>query len=507
MSTPIHPTDTPSPHTSSPPIPSKPGYWVALVLGVLLTLLGLSVAAFGTVALAFQNYQSDGEHLSGNLGAVQSTGHAIVSPPVAVNLADMTGPGVPSPGELASFRVEATPMIPGNELFIGIGDASAVSEYLAEVPHSEVLNLGYDSPWQWGDSPDWAVDSVDRFPDGTATPAAPADQGFWEVAATGAGSQEITWDLASGDWLLVIMNADATRPVWVDMDVGFRSDAADADLSPFGTGLLIAGLVALVLGILLLMIGVTGLGRNLDATGLPGRGTGAYPARLTGAPQQSTSRWLWLVKWLLAIPHYIVIAVLGVAVGFTTFLAFFAILFTGRYPRSWFFFTVGVLRWGWRVGFYAYAALGTDRYPPFTLAPADYPADFTVAYPERLSRGLVLVKWWLLAIPHYIIVGLFTSGMTLAWGYTSPSGMGQMSAAWSVLGVMVLFLAVALLFTGRLHRGMFDFIMGMNRWSYRVTTYALLLRDEYPPFRLDQGPQEPEPVERRPLADESSPVV
>jgi hypothetical protein len=83
--------------------------------------------------------------------------------------------------------------------------------------------------------------------------------------------------------------------------------------------------------------------------------------------RQDLNRWLPLVKWLLAIPHYIVLLFLGVAAVFAVIFAWFVILFTGRYPRSIFDFVEGVLRWGLRVEAYA-MLLATDRYPPFRLA-------------------------------------------------------------------------------------------------------------------------------------------
>lgn len=212
-----------------------------------------------------------------------------------------------------------------------------------------------------------------------------------------------------------------------------------------------------------------------------------YPVHVDAELDPQLSRGLWLVKWLLAVPHYVVLAFLWAAFAVSSIVAFFAIVFTARYPRALFDFNVGVLRWTWRVAYYAYGALGTDRYPPFTLEEVpDYPAHLTIDHPERLSRGLVLVKWWLLAIPHYLVVGLFVGCV----------GYGVRDADWrtwgsvSLIGLLVLVAGVVLLFTGRYPRPLFDLVLGLNRWVLRVAGYVALMTDRYPPFSLEQGGHE-----------------
>jgi hypothetical protein len=217
-----------------------------------------------------------------------------------------------------------------------------------------------------------------------------------------------------------------------------------------------------------------------------------YPVRVEGRLDPQLSRWLWLVKWILAIPHFVVLLFLWLAFLVVSVIAFFAILFTARYPRGLFDFNVGVVRWSWRVGFYTFDANGTDRYPPFSLQPTEYPASYEVEYPETLSRGLVLVKWWLLAIPHYIVIGVFAGGGGwFAWNAGNSARDWGSSSGGGLILLLVVFGVVTLLFTGRYPRGIFDFVVGMNRWVLRVVAYAALMTDSYPPFRLDQGETEP----------------
>jgi hypothetical protein len=224
----------------------------------------------------------------------------------------------------------------------------------------------------------------------------------------------------------------------------------------------------------------------------------AYPVRVD-ASLDAPSRGLWLVKWILVIPHYFVLAFLWLAFVVLSAVAMVAIVVTGRYPRAIFEFNVGVLRWTWRVQYYAIGAFGTDRYPPFTLAddPA-YPAHLEVEYPQRLSRGLALVKWWLLAIPQYLIIALFTGGMAW-WGVDAGSHSGVPNAgygpgSWTsigLIGLLAVIAGVVLLVTGRYPGQLYNFVLGLNRWVLRVAGYAGLMTDRYPPFRLDMGGHDP----------------
>ena len=473
---------------------TRPRKWtvgrvIAMVIGSILGLVGLVVlAGGGALTWAATTQRDDAGFFHTERERFSAGTYTITSTDLDLGTSKRPHDWGFDLGDLVRVRLRATPAERGVPVFVGIGSSRDVERYLRGVPHEEVRDV---------DLHPFRVHY--RTVNGRGEPTAPGDEGLWVAESSGTASTTLLWEPEGGEWTVVLMNADASRGVAADVSVGVEVRhlwAIVGALLGIGAGLL-AG------GVALIIVVSHRAARSLDAAAPPissapeavavpaPRGaTPPGPVHLAGRPDEPLSRWLWLVKWVLAIPHFVVLALLWAVMLVLTVIAGVAILITGRFPRRIFDFNVGVLRWTWRVAFYATGALGTDRYPPFTLsAGGSYPATLEVQYPGTLSKGLVLVKWWLLALPHYVVVAIIGTGW---WWGTLRFGAGRGWDNWGLwggglLGILVLVAAVRLLFTGRYPRDMLDLVVGLNRWVYRVAAYALLMTDEYPPFRLDQG--------------------
>jgi hypothetical protein len=190
-------------------------------------------------------------------------------------------------------------------------------------------------------------------------------------------------------------------------------------------------------------------------------GAAAYPVRGHVERQPEYNRLLPLVKWLLAIPHYIVLFFLFVIAFFAILFAAFAVLFTGRYPQGVFGFVTGVYRWTWRVA--AYLLLMVDPYPPFSLdEEPDYPARIEIEYPGEMERWRPFVQW-LLAIPYLLVANLLQR----------------------LAEILAFFALFTILFTRRFPEGMFKIVVVAIRWSLRGNAYSHFLVTRYPPFVWD----------------------
>jgi hypothetical protein len=184
-----------------------------------------------------------------------------------------------------------------------------------------------------------------------------------------------------------------------------------------------------------------------------------YPVRFEVQYPEGQNRFMILIRWLLVFPHLIVLMFLSLAAAVVGWIAWWAILFTGRYPEGMFNFVVGVNRWSNNASAYQ---LFHNAYPPFSMEEGQYPPMlYTVERQERYSRLLIFVKW-LLIIPHVVVLYLLY-----------------------IVGSLVYFVMLfAVLITGRYPRGMFDFVVGVGRWAARVNAYVGLLTDKYPPFAM-----------------------
>ena len=198
-----------------------------------------------------------------------------------------------------------------------------------------------------------------------------------------------------------------------------------------------------------------------------------YPVSFDVEPQTTDRNRLTTgFRFILAIPQVLIVGspgsvglgansgtgALGAVASVCAFLAWFAILFTGRYPRG--LWDLVKMFMGWRANVLAYVALLRDEYPPFGSGP--YPVTFEVDYPEQSNRWSVALRL-ILAIPQLIVLFF----VLLAWVVT-------VVIAW-----------FAILFTGRYPEGLYGFGVGVQRWTLRVQAYLFLMRDEYPPFSLE----------------------
>ncbi len=430
----------------------KAGRIVLLGFGVLLLLGAVALVLGGGAMVVLDTWFTDERgYLMTPEYTIDRPDHAVLS-----ETARLEPDAVWQRWLRSTVRVLVTPLPSDEAIFLGIAPAESVEAYLADVAHHVVDDLSI-RPTRIGF----------RSVPGTDEPEPPTDQRFWTAAVAGSGEQSLQWDVSPGRWVLVLMNADGSEHVQASIELGLWLPW----LGRVGIGLLIGGALVLLLGTACVVFAVRSKAPSSSETAHePSEG---YPLSFSGELTEPLSPALWLVKWFLLIPHYIVLAFLWAGLCVSWLITVPAVLLTGRYPRALFDYNVGVLRWSWRVGFYGYQSLSTDRYPPFSLRSGGYPADLDVVYPTHLSRGMVLVKWWLLALPQLVLIGLFQGGGGQHWGG-------------GLVPLLTLYAGVALLFTGRYPHELFRFIMGMNRWTFRVLVYVALMTDHYPPFRLEE---------------------
>jgi len=197
--------------------------------------------------------------------------------------------------------------------------------------------------------------------------------------------------------------------------------------------------------------------------------------KLTVQHQESYSRGELLLRtffgWLyILIPHGFVLLFVALWSAILQFVAFWVILFTGRYPQSMFEFQSGMLKWSLRVSARMYNV--SDGYPAFGIKSTDEHTDLVVPYPEKVNRGLVLLR---------LFFGIFYVYL--------PHGFILMFRAWFV-GILIFAAWWVVLFTGKYPDFMFDWVTGQLRWQFRVSLYMMYMTDTYPPFTGDELPGE-----------------
>jgi hypothetical protein len=411
----------------------------ALVVGCLVVLPGIGMLTGGGVLGVASMVARDDQ------GYFDTTIDRITTDTVAVTSDEVTFATEPGSPDWVMDRLDLDLRLrvtsaAEQPVFVGVARTADIDAYLAGVAHDQVAELRN------------GLEPVYERQVGTITPvAAPTERDIWVASASGRGEQELTWEAEGGRWTAVVMNADGSPGVSADVNVGVKAGF----VVPLAITLLAIGVGLTAIGIGLIVFGARGARRDDESEHEAPRGPGAplfappvgFPAPAEAQPvaagpvqieatlDPDLSRWQWLVKWFLAIPHFIVLAFLWVAFVGHHDRGVLRDPVHGRYPHS---------RSSTSTSACCAGRGASSTTPPAVvsaptdirrsrLGPSDYPATLDIAYPEQLSRGLVLVKSWLLALPHLLIVGVHRG---MAWvGDDGPDGG---FSAGGLLGLLVL---------------------------------------------------------------------
>jgi hypothetical protein len=241
-------TDVASP---GPPVRRGWSAWrtILVILGALVALLGGAMLVAGAVGLwAHQQHDSDG-YLTTDTKQFSTDTFALSAPSLDV---DVAGPdALYAEDLLGDVRIRGESSKAGTPLFIGIGPADAVAKYLEGVGHAEISDVDVDP---------FNVTYTPR--PGAAPTALPADQSFWVASETGTGPRTLVWNVADGNWSVLIMNADGSAGVSADLNVG----ATLPVVQYVAIGALVAGGLLLIIGLAVIVVTIATRGRTMAAT-------------------------------------------------------------------------------------------------------------------------------------------------------------------------------------------------------------------------------------------------
>lgn len=230
-----------------PAAPGPPSRWsggriVSVIVGAVLVLMSIGALAGGGAALWADQTQRQNGYLTANTGIISTTGYALTSDSVGLQggPADWFARSV-----LGQVRIRVTPTSPARPVFIGVAPASAVRSYLAGARYATLTGFADNH-------------GLYVLHEGNAVPPSPGSAGIWAEHVSGTGTQTLVWPARNGNWMIVVMNADASPVVTVSADVGATAPA----LTGVAIGLLAGGVILLAIGVTLIVVPVLRVGRS-----------------------------------------------------------------------------------------------------------------------------------------------------------------------------------------------------------------------------------------------------